>query len=245
MTPSAKQANRLRHLPSIGKNEPDLPILGKSAKPGDSILFGRYPQTAEGLDQTPIQWRVLANDGGGLFLLSEYLLDARPYHGEQMEVTWATCDLRRWLNTTFWNAAFTPEEQAQIQPTVCADNGKDSPDTEDRVFLLSVPEIKTFTDTTDGPLRRKAIGTPYALTQRPGGFRLYVYDKGVEADYITENGVRRGCSWWWLRTQSQPEHLDRATFIGARSNIKRYGRVDLWGLWGNGVRPALRLTVPE
>lgn len=27
---------------------------------GDSVKFGAYPQTAEGSDETPIEWQVLA-----------------------------------------------------------------------------------------------------------------------------------------------------------------------------------------
>ena len=35
----------------------------RSAKPGEVITFGIYPQTAGGADRTPIKWRVLQNSG--------------------------------------------------------------------------------------------------------------------------------------------------------------------------------------
>ena len=71
---------------------------------------------------------------------------------------------------------------------------------------------------------------------------LYVYDKGVEKDYVVENGEKRGCSWWWTRTQLQIQdgRSSRAAFIGPRGDVKSYGRVDLARY---GVRPAIRLRL--
>ncbi|MFN2208278.1 MAG: DUF6273 domain-containing protein [Candidatus Promineifilaceae bacterium] len=215
------------------------------AKPGDTILFGVYPQTADGEDRTPIRWLVLQNLDGELFVLSEKIVDCRRYHGKHVDITWRECDLRRWLNETFYNAAFNTAEQELIRTTRCTDNGEGSPDTEDRVFLLSVTEIKAFTDAQGGSdtvVRRRTIGTEFARAPKPDGCRLYVYDKGVEKDYIIEDGEKFGCSWWWTRTQLQIQdgRSSRAAFIGARSNIKSYGRVDLAYY---GVRPAAKLDL--
>jgi len=219
--------------------------MQQGAKPGDTILFGVYPQTADGQDRTPLQWLVLQNSDGELFVLSEKIVDCRRYHGEHVGITWHECDLRRWLNETFYNAAFSAAEEKLIQTTHCTDNGEGSPDTEDKVFLLSVAEIKAFTDARDGSdtaVRRRTIGTEFARAPKPDGCRLYVYDKGVEKDYTVENGQKLGCSWWWTRTQMQIQdgRSARAAFIGARSNIKSYGRVDLAYY---GVRPALKLKL--
>jgi hypothetical protein len=215
------------------------------AKPGDTILFGVYPQTADGEDRTPIRWLVLQNLDGELFVLSEKIVDCRRYHGKHVDITWRECDLRRWLNETFYDAAFNAAEQELIRTTRCTDNGEGSPDTEDRVFLLSVTEIKAFTDAqggSDNVVRRRTIGTEFARAPKPDGCRLYVYDKGVEKDYIIEDGEKFGCSWWWTRTQLQIQdgRSSRAAFIGARSNIKSYGRVDLAYY---GVRPAAKLDL--
>ena len=212
------------------------------AKPGEIITFGIYPQMAHGTDQTPIQWRVLQNAGNELFLLSEYILDCKRYHNEAVDTAWRDCDLRKWLNSELFRIAFTAAEQARIKTTICTDNGAGSPNTEDRVFLLSVAEVETFTSPQDVDRHRPTIGTEYAKTKKADGCRLYVYDKGVEQDYIVVNGEKHGCSWWWTRTQSQRQigNLSRATFIGARGNIKRYGRVDVKFY---GVRPALKLDL--
>ena len=212
------------------------------ANQGEIIAFGAYPHTASGADRTPIQWRVLENTGDELFLLSEYIIDCKRYHNEAVDTSWRDCDVRGWLNNEWYKMAFTAAEQEKIKSTICTGNGEGSPDTEDKVFLLSVAEVKAYTNTGDGEMRRRAIGTAYARNEKADGCRLYSYDKGIEEDYLEENGVKRGCSWWWTRTQSQRQmgHLSRATFIGARSNIKTYGQVDLRYY---GVRPAIRLDI--
>lgn len=213
-----------------------------NVQPGQLVTFGAYPHTANGKDRTPIQWRVLQNTGQALFLLSEYILDGKRYHHQAVDTTWRECDLRQWLNDEFICTAFSPEEQARILTTLCTDNGEGSPDTEDKVFLLSVAEVKAFTSPQDGDMRRRTIATAYAKVKKADGCSVYVYDKGVEKDYIVENGEKRGCSWWWTRTQLQIEdgRSSRAAFIGARSNIKSYGKVDL--AW-YGVRPAIKLSL--
>ena len=213
----------------------------RSAQPSDIITFGRYPQTADGADSTPIQWYVLQPSGSELFILSKYILDCKRYHGEYKDITWRDCDVRKWLNDAFYNIAFNAAEKGFIKTTHCTDNGEGSPDTEDNVFLLSVNEIKTFTTVSDeAGIRRCTVGTDFAKTKKADGCHLYVYDKGVEKDYVVEGGEKHGCSWWWTRTQSQIKNgsSSRATFIGARSNIKTYGRVNLAYY---GVRPALKL----
>ncbi|MCB9452205.1 MAG: hypothetical protein H6672_12250 [Anaerolineaceae bacterium] len=215
-----------------------------NVKLGEIITFGVYPQTVDSLDRTPIQWRVLQNSDSVLFILSEYILDCKRYHGELTDITWRDCDLRKWLNAEFYDTVLSATERKLVEVTHCTDNGEGSPDTEDRVFLLSIDEIQAFTDPEDGSdtrIRRRTVGTDFAKVKKPDGCSLYVYDKGVEKDYVVENGEKRGCSWWWTRSQLQTEHPSRATFIGARSNIKRYGQVNQRRC---GVRPALRLHLP-
>jgi hypothetical protein len=211
-----------------------------NAKPSEIIPFGAYPQRADGTDKTPIQWRVLQNTGNELFLLSEYIIDCKRYHNEAVDTTWRDCDMRKWLNNELFRMAFSATEQERIKTTTCTGNGEGSPDTEDKVFLLSVAEVKEFTYAQDGDMRRRTIATDYAKAKKADGCYVYVYDKGVAQDYIVENGEKRGCSWWWTRTQLQIEDgsSSRATFIGARSNIKSYGKVDIARY---GVRPAIKL----
>jgi len=221
---------------------PPASRLPQHTLPGEIITFGSYPQTAAGTDKTPIQWRILEKTNDELFILSEYILDCKRYHHAFADTTWQDSTIRKWLKDEFYHVAFSPEEKDQIITTHCAYNGGHSPDTDDKVFLLSVAEIKAFTDPGDGPMKRRTTGTAFARAKKADGCCLYVYDKGIEKDYIEENGEKKGCSWWWTRTQLQIQEgsASRATFIGPRSNIKSYGQVDIRFY---GVRPALKMKI--
>ncbi len=214
-----------------------------AARPGEIVTFGTYPQTADGADKTPIRWRVLENSGGELFILSEYILDCKRYHAEYAAVTWRDCDLRGWLNDAFYRAAFDAVEQGLIRTTRCTNNGESSPDTEDKVFLLGEAEVTRLTGTLGKDFLR-ARATAFAQLKKADGCHLYVMDKNVPADYITEGGKAYGCSWWWLRNQGKLKDVgsdpSRAVFIGTRASIRHYARVNQTG---DGVRPALKLKL--
>ncbi|MDK1475219.1 DUF6273 domain-containing protein [Streptomyces sp. 549] len=210
---------------------------------GALLDFGAWPQSPDATGPEPIRWRVLDRSGDTVLLLSDRVLDCRRYHRDTTVTTWRDCDLRAWLNGEFLTTAFGDAERGRLEPVTCTGNGDGSPDTVDRVFLLSVEEVRALTDPRgDGPRRRRATGTAVARAPKPDGCRLYVYDKGVERDYLVEDGERRGCSWWWTRTRTVPGdgRAPRAAFVGPRGDVKTYGRVDLACY---GVRPALRLRV--
>ncbi|SDD15593.1 hypothetical protein SAMN02799630_02264 [Paenibacillus sp. UNCCL117] len=224
-------------------NKDELAQSYRNLKPGEWLTFGTYPQSADG-GESAIQWRVLQNSGSELFVLSEYILDCKRYHGktadlkwrDSMEITWHDCDLREWLNDEFYNAAFHAAEKQFIPATVCTDNGEGCPDTADKVFLLSAAEIKALTEVHGKELRR-AAGTAFAKTKKPDGCSLYVYDKTNKDNYIVRDGEEAGCSWWWLRTQGNKP--SRAFFIGPGCSIRSYGNNSIDGY---GVRPALKIN---
>jgi len=208
----------------------------RSAKPGEIITFGTYPQTADGTDRTPIKWRVLQNSGAELLLLSEYILDCKRYHREFVDITWRDCDLRKWLNDEFYNTAFNAAEKGFVKIAFCTDNGEGSPDTEDRVFS------QCGRGEAPNQYPRQGFspcgGNRVRQGKKADGCHLYVMDKNVETDYITENGRKYGCSWWWLRTRGSSPL--RAFFVGTRASIRSYARVNLARY---GVRPALKLDL--
>lgn len=84
-------------------------------KVGNTIYFGSYEQD-NNLDNgnEPISWRILSVDYGRALLLSEYVLEAKPYNETQEAVTWENCTLRAWLNDEFYNTAFDYEQKKSI-----------------------------------------------------------------------------------------------------------------------------------
>jgi hypothetical protein len=220
-------------------------IAIENTQPGEIITFGRYPQTVGGTDSTPIQWLVLENSGDELFVLSRYILDCRRYHCEFTDTCWQECDLRQWLNDAFYHSAFTDAEKKIVTMTHNTDHGEGSPDTVDRVFLLSAAEVHGLIGRLGKDFVR-ARGTEFAKVKKPDGWRLYVMDKNIPADYIFEGDRKYGCSWWWLRDQGRLKdkgnNPSRAVFIGQRASIRHYARVDQTG---DGVRPAVRLHISK
>ena len=167
---------------------------------GRQITFGHYPQTANGNDNTPIEWLILARDEQKILIVSKYGLDAQPYNKDYTSVTWETCTLRKWLNGTFYNKAFSSAEQAAIL-TTNVDNSKSQcysgwntsggNNTEDKVFLLSYAEANKYfgvTHDTTSNTKSRVAPTAYAIAQG-----AYTYYSNKTAD-----GTDAGR--WWLRS---------------------------------------------
>ena len=98
----------------------------------DNIYFGTYQQSSDGnggYNVDPIEWRVLSNADGKLFLLADQNLDAQPYHSKYISITWANSSIRQWLNGTnsenFLVKAFSEGERAAIADTTVVN--KDTP----------------------------------------------------------------------------------------------------------------------
>jgi uncharacterized protein DUF6273 len=206
------------------------------------LELGAYQQLSLTGGKDPILWRILDRSADDVLLVSDRILDCKRYHHDFVDTTWCDSDVRAWLNGEFFEEAFDYAERRMIQRTTCSDNGEGTPDTVDRVFLLSVKEVRMFTDPKpNGNRRRAAIGTEFARAPKDDGCRLYVYDKSVQKDYLVMDGERVGCSWWWTRSQPQAHDgtSSRAAFVGARGDVKSYGSVNLAGY---GVRPAVKLS---
>lgn len=77
------------------------------------VKFGRYPQKSN-TDMSDISWFVVSEDEDKMLLVSEYALDCKPYNETNSNCDWATCSLRKWLNSNFLNAAFNEAEQKAI-----------------------------------------------------------------------------------------------------------------------------------
>ncbi len=200
-----------------------------SVKAGDIVIFGRYPQTAEGTDRTPIEWIVLEIQDGKALVTSRYGLDEKAYNNERREVAWESSDLRLWLNNRFMKYAFSSEEQAAIRITE-VDNSKSQgysewpaysdKKTHDQVFLLSYSEANRYFGVMLENTKARVEPTAYAVS------------KGavVDTDYQTENGA--GAGSWWLRSPGYT--LFSAAYVGKDGS---YGYCS--ALFSGCVRPAL------
>jgi hypothetical protein len=196
-------------------------IKFKNAQKGDTVYLGTYEQD-NNLDNNSenIEWLVLDVVDSKVLVVSKNVLDCVSYHTENVDVTWESSAIRKWLNNDFLNSAFSLSEKSLIPTvTVSADANPnfDAPSgnsTTDKVFLLSVLEAEKYLKTSK---ERQCAATKYAT------------QKGAEASEGTGN------CWWWLRTPGNFKYY--ASYVFDDGDIASHGgRVASSYI---GVRPAL------
>lgn len=194
----------------------------KTAEVGDYVLFGSYEQdntTSNGKEE--IEWLVLEIQNDKALLISRYALDSKPYNETFEDVTWENCTLRKWLNSNFFNAAFSAAEQSMI-PSVTVSAGKKSyygtepsKATQDKVFLLSVTEADKY------------FASDSARICRP-------------TDYAVANGAyvkSDNSNCWWRLRSSGYYYPNYAALVGRDGSINDFGYEVNFD--GGAVRPAL------
>lgn len=142
----------------------------RSAKVGDKITFGEYEQDND-LENgaEPIEWIVMEKDeDGNLLLASKYILDNRVFSDDPDSPAWVDSSLRKWLNSTFYNAAFSKEEQKVIHTFSYTTHGRLSDEVNERndnVLLLTVAQIYDHFDSNELYEKDWVKATPYAIAQ--------------------------------------------------------------------------------
>ena len=202
----------------------------KAIKVGDSYMFGSYEQdndTSNGEEE--IEWRVLAKEDNRILVISKYALDCQQYNKEETAVTWETCSLRKWLNDSFINSAFSSMEQeiimssivkAEKNPSNSTDPGKD---TTDKVFLLSITEaVKYFSDDDD----RMCVPTACAIEQ------------GAYTNSFHTKSGKNACIWL-LRSPGYAS--DYAAYVDSDGYNRNFGGYVNYG--HACVRPALWIEI--
>lgn len=210
--------------------EGDGRYLGRVDQETETYTFGSYEQDGDSSNgKEPIEWLVLDRDGDRVLLISKYALDYQsfmPFYEPMTEpYTWESCSLRRWLNGTFLNAAFSADEQQRLLTTTVItspgslhrENGPVT--TEDRVFLLSNTEVYAY---FASEAATAAEYTAYALSENPW----------------PGNAATPGPADWWLRTTDGYDHPDGVYADGRVGEGAR-------AYEGEYVRPAIWITVDE
>ena len=224
---------------------------------GETVAVGHYRIKNED-DHSKIEWLVLDQNGENFLLLSKYAIEAMPFHEQCGESTWERCSLRRWLNWTFYDHAFSTTEKHDIlqvlNETPDSDNlvisevvtdpksstlvrkaenpaTIESLKTLDKVFLLSCEQVDQYQRTIKTHLLEP---TPYALQKDI---------QRSKAHYISPSGFLQGsdtdyCDRWWLRDRGT--EADFACYADMYGNVFKTGfpmfneEIVLYG-----VRPAI------
>ena len=204
----------------------------------DTVTFGSYPQSdISGDKKDPIEWIVLEKNDSEMLLLSKYILDCKCYNDEEKDVTWGTCTLRKWLNDTFYDSAFSDNEKKYIikSNVVNKDNSEygtsGGNDTNDYVYSLSIDECRQYFGNEDANNFNKCLatkGTEYAKNVDNYGNKLWVSD-------ATE--WYGGNSAFWLR--SPGTYQITATDVLGDGYVRTYGYNV--GNFYSGLRPLLKV----
>lgn len=200
----------------------------KDLKIGDHFKFGNYWQGANKTEgKSPIEWIVLSKGEKGILSVSLYCLDCKKFNEERIDPIWKNSDIRKWLNEYFIQETFSDEEKDFIlQKDLINDNNipieKAQDKTADRVFLLSLQEIRQYFETNES---RMAAPTKFAVANN-------AYE---DVNYKTKEG--KGTCYWWSR--SIGNHFSNTHVVG----VNYFGYI---GASGNlptannfAIRPAL------
>lgn len=165
---------------------------------GAALTFGTY-------QDKPILWRVLDQQGDQRLIFAEEIVEHLPYNTTYENTYWQTSSLRRWLNQTFFQKAFSFQERTRIintrlknpaNPRYLTSGGGD---TVDKIFLLSLEELKKYLPADE----ERALGQ-WWWVRSPGmniisAVSVYedgsIYDTGINI-HFPDGGVRPAM---WVR----------------------------------------------
>ncbi len=164
------------------------PIKSIPVPPGGKIHFGKY------------DWYVLDKQEGKTLIITEMVIENRPYHRKEISVTWETCDMRKYLNGEFYDS-FSEADCARIIEVI-----NENPDntwygtrggnpTLDKVFILSIEEVvKYFGDSGQLETKFKNPGWDWCKDE----YLPWILDKyNLERRSVDDEGIVR---FWRLRT---------------------------------------------
>ncbi|MCL2054432.1 MAG: DUF6273 domain-containing protein [Oscillospiraceae bacterium] len=202
-------------------------------KIGSIIKFGKY------------NWQVLDVQNNAALIITEEIIEKKAYHSNRTAITWADCDLRKYLNGEFINNAknFSPNDKARIISVMNGNRENQWYDTNggnettDSIFLLSLYElVKYFGDSGD---LENGKGWKYESGKNVlayGNDRRYIHDQ-YDKSRVSKYGNK--VSWWWLRSPGYSSDYAAFVYDDGFVRIIGYG-VDIDS---GGVRPALWLDL--
>ncbi len=190
----------------------------------------------------PIRWRILEEntEEKKVLLMCDWVLDRMNQHSRAVRSNYQNGDYRPWLQNAFYNDAFSNTERRAILETVvdnsatstgCTTNANTCPNTNDRIFALSVAEMTNpkygfdiYSATADKARQRVATD--------------YVRAKGISYSNIIET---LGVSSYWLRSPQRGYNDCDHMFY-----VSEWGKIDaIRGDYEKGVCPAMWVSLDK
>ena len=224
-----KETKQPEPKPARVPEQAPVPLSPNKTPVKPSPEFKQLPKVGSVIPFGPYKWCVLDVQDDKALLITDKIVEERPYNDEFIPVTWETCTLRSYLNGEFLKK-FSEKEQAgicKIENTNLdnqwygANGGRN---TTDKLFLLSLEEVvKYFGDS--GQLKNKNPESAWCIDDQYN-------DKRVAK--LNNSG-----SWWWLRSPGGLQ--DNAARVGLDGGVGLDG--DNVNAETGGVRPALWLNL--
>lgn len=205
------------------------------AEVGEIREFGEYCAVSDPLrEKEKIQWLVLEKQESEVLVISLKGIDTLEYHNESAPVTWDDSYIQKWLNTYFYENAFSESEKTQIlSPSAVEEhNGGIQLDETimDCIFLLSYSEVNNFIQ-ENVMLGNKKLSTAIMRCAPTDSVKRL----DTNSVYINSNGY----CWWWLRNTSGTTLT--AYYVNSEGKIIDKG--NLLTEQKGVVRPAMRISI--
>jgi len=213
-------------------------ITTHSSKPhiGGRFTFGKR------------EWRVLDIKDGKALIITQNIIEKRPYHQNKDDITWEKSSLREYLNNEYYNTKFTPEEKACIietrntNPPDPWSTTKGGVETIDKIFLLNLDEVIKYLGVTGDISNLKRLDTDQMSIDE----YIYIEDYSGIIPYDRLDNARqakavgRNEQWWWLRTPGFYSGI--VAGYNLRHGYRMYGHKMNISESG-GVRPAMWVKI--
>lgn len=216
---------------------------------GDVVYFGEYEQDNDKTNgKEPIAWYVMGEGNESLLLFSVCNLEKKEFNSGFGAITWDASELRKWLNGTFYDEAFSSTEKNKIFTTILTNPANPfyrvglGKITEDKVFIPAYDDLKglfsnymAMTDSWEAVAneRIRALNTAYS------------YNKGID-QYNSETGKEGKSEYgtafdpeatgkYWLRTNGSTDGT--VMYADALGEVNTEGQ----GAYADktGVRPVI------
>lgn len=201
------------------------PAIQDGVTTWDCIYLGNYRQDAF-YQRSLLKWNVLSVDGDTATLISDSILHMMPFQTADNSTRWESSPIRTWLNTEFYQSAFSEQEKTAIRSVTVkhATDGENPetapPDTIDRLYLLSADEaVNEAYGFVSGKQRKRDMTKYAALASRTNEL----------------------VSGWWLRT---PGHeAGRIRYVAGENGAINFLGCSVDGYCG--VCPVLQLDLSK
>lgn len=245
--------NTVKHSASY-KTAEEMQTEFAKARVSDTIIFGAYEQDSEKWEhKEPIEWLVLAREKDRMLVISKYCLDYKSNF--DCGGPWQNTPIRKWLNESFFNYAFSYEEQQIIEKIKQNTMKKIFGNIEenlflfnnDRVFLLSYDEAEKYFLNCE---LRQAKPTNYAQKRKA----LFPLRDEKNKDGYCPWSLRHSIKEYEERANIVINEFERPEMLGRgcpHSSISSYGRYSTgvsfydYEKEGLGIRPALWIDLKQ